>query len=149
VTTGTQDDKGIDEPERLSSATCLELLRSVAIGRIAVATADGGTDIFPVNFVVDHGTVVFRTAPGTKVDRILATQRAAFEADHFDWYERIAWSVVLKGEASVVHSTDEVAALFDVQVVPWHPSDKPYFVRLVPDSTTGRRFHVDDPRHGG
>jgi nitroimidazol reductase NimA-like FMN-containing flavoprotein (pyridoxamine 5'-phosphate oxidase superfamily) len=145
--TGRSHGHGVDDMEELSSATCLTLLRSVAVGRIAVATDDGGADIFPVNFVVDHGTVVFRTAPGTKVDRIIATQRIAFEADHFDWYERIAWSVVLKGAASVVHSTAELADLFEVEVIPWHPSDKPYFVRLVPDSTTGRRFRVDHRHH--
>src|SRR5580765_2746500 len=42
------------------------LLKSVALGRLAVSVA-GYPDIFPVNFVVDHGSVVFRTGEGTKL----------------------------------------------------------------------------------
>ncbi|WP_431843092.1 pyridoxamine 5'-phosphate oxidase family protein [Calidifontibacter indicus] len=43
------------------------LLRSAAVGRLAVVV-DGLPDIFPVNHPVDHGTILFRTAQGTKLD---------------------------------------------------------------------------------
>lgn len=128
--------------EELSESTCLSLLRTVDIGRLAVVAEDGGVDIFPVNFTVDHGTVVFRTAPGTKLDRLLAERRVAFEADHFDWYEHVAWSVVVKGDAELVRRRSDLEELYDVEVHPWHPRHKPHHVRLVPTLVTGRRFVV-------
>ena len=128
--------------EELSESVCLGLLRTVDFGRFAVTSSDGGVDIFPVNFVVDHGTILFKSAPGAKIDRVRDVQLAAFEADHHDWYERSAWSVVVKARPSVVEKHAEVVDLFDVKVDAWHPGHKSHFVRLVPTSITGRRFTV-------
>lgn len=132
-------DDGIEE---LSASECLALLRTVDLGRVAVNTADGGVDIFPINYVVDHGAVVFRTAPGTKLELIAAATRVAFEADHFDWYDGLAWSVVIKGEAALVTDRSDLLDLFDTDVQPWHPARKPHFVRLEASIITGRRFAV-------
>lgn len=134
-----------NDMEELSESTCLALLRTVEVGRLAVVTDTGGVDIFPVNFVVDHGTVVFRTGPGTKLERIADVPEAAFEADHFDWYEHVAWSVVIKGEAKLVRRRSDLEELFDVEVHPWHQRYKPHLVRLTPSSITGRRFTVARP----
>lgn len=134
-----------DDMEELSPSTCLALLRTVEVGRLAVVTGDDRVDIFPVNFVVDHGTVVFRTAPGTKLDSIAAMPRAAFEADRFDWYDHVAWSVVIKGDAELVRRRADLEELFEVEVHPWHPRHKPHLVRITPSSITGRRFVVDRP----
>ncbi|WP_308470683.1 pyridoxamine 5'-phosphate oxidase family protein [Arthrobacter sp. 4R501] len=53
----------------------LEYLRSASVGRVAVSTASW-PEIFPVNYVPDYGTVVFRTGPGTKLDAVLAGPRS-------------------------------------------------------------------------
>ena len=50
----------------LDTHTCLQLLRTREVGRLAVSSADH-PDIFPINYVLDRGTVVFRTAEGTKL----------------------------------------------------------------------------------
>ena len=50
--------------DALSVADCWAHLRSGVVGRVAVVH-DGRPDIFPVNFVVDHGSVVFRTGSGS------------------------------------------------------------------------------------
>lgn len=121
---------------------CLELLRSADIGRLAVQLPEGGVDIFPVNFAVDRDTVLVRTAAGTKLDSIENEPTVAFEVDHFDWYDRSAWSVVVKGSASVVKQHNELFELFNVELDAWHPARKPFFLRLVPTSTTGRRFRI-------
>lgn len=123
-------------------STCLDLLRQVDVGRLAVRLPDGGVDVFPVNFVVDGGTVLLRTAAGTKLDSIRDEPRVAFEADHFDWYGQIAWSVVMKGGARLVEDPLEQFALFSVELDAWHPERKPFFVRIEPTETTGRRFRV-------
>src|SRR4051794_39359108 len=55
-----------EDVRRLTVDACWALLRAADIGRLAVVVGDR-PEIFPVNFVVDHGTVVIRTAPGTKL----------------------------------------------------------------------------------
>jgi len=132
----------IQPVEELAVSTCFELLRGADVGRIAVQLTDGGVDIFPVNFAVDGSTVLLRTAAGTKLASVAHEPVVAFEADHFDWYERTAWSVVVKGEASLVTDRNELFGLFNVDLNSWQSDLKPYFVRIVPHSTTGRRFQV-------
>ena len=50
----------------LSETECWNLLSSDALGRL-VTSVDGQPEIFPVNFVVQHRTMLFRTAEGTKL----------------------------------------------------------------------------------
>ena len=57
-----------DTTEVLGEPACWELLEGASVGRLAVDVA-GQPDIFPVNFVVDRGSIVFRTAAGTKLVR--------------------------------------------------------------------------------
>jgi nitroimidazol reductase NimA-like FMN-containing flavoprotein (pyridoxamine 5'-phosphate oxidase superfamily) len=129
-------------PEELTESECLGLLSEVDVGRLAVRTADGGVDVFPVNFIVDHGTVLFCTAAGRKLSSIDDEPIVAFEADHFDWYERTAWSVVVKGEAVRVTDREELLELSEGELHAWQHDRKPFFVRVVPSMTTGRRFTV-------
>ena len=129
--------------EVLSESECWRLLRSVDVGRIAMATEDCSVDIFPINFVVDHGTIVFRTAAGTKLTRAAKASEVAFEADDSDLEgDGIAWSVVVRGTAEAIEGHNDLFEAFELDVRPWHASNKPYFVRLVPHSTSGRRFVV-------
>lgn len=52
--------------ERLKREECIKFMERhpAGVGRIAVA--DPRPNIFPVNFAIDRGNVVFRTDPGTK-----------------------------------------------------------------------------------
>lgn len=138
---------GDPEVEELSTSTCWTLLRRANVGRIALHGADDEIEIFPVNFIVDQESIVFKTGAGTK--RSLADQhrRAAFEADDFDFYDGTVWSVVLRGVPNVIqHHHDAVIAAFDLQIRPWQVGHKTTYVRLAPDVVTGRRFRVD-PAH--
>lgn len=137
-----QQPEPVQQPDALNESVCFELLRSVEVGRLAVRIPEGGVDIFPVNFIVDGGTILLRTAAGTKLSSIEEEPIVAFEADHFDWYERTAWSVVVKGEASRVTDHNELFELFNVELDAWQHERKPFFVRIVPTMTTGRRFTV-------
>ena len=47
----------------LDARDCWDLLRQAEVGRLAVTLHDE-TEIFPINFVVDRDTVVFRSAQG-------------------------------------------------------------------------------------
>lgn len=136
-----EDDSPPDETpmEVLSESECWRLLRSVDLGRIALAT-DDGIEIFPINFVVDRGTIVFRTAAGTKLTRVSQTSEIAFEADDSDPPAGVAWSVVVKGDAETIHGRTAVFDAFEINLRPWHNSNKPFFVRLEPRSISGRRL---------
>ena len=136
----TTDRFGITE---LEHHECWELLRDSEVGRLAVAIA-GHPDIFPVNFVVDHGSVVFRTAEGTKLAAAVLGQGVAFEADGYDPVLGEAWSVVVKGDAREIERTDELFDALDLPLFPWQAAPKHRFVRIVPREITGRRFRVVD-----
>jgi uncharacterized protein len=120
---------------------CWALLRSAEVGRLAVSNMDR-PDIFPVNYVVDHGSVVFRTAEGTKLAAAVLGPAVAFEIDGYDAQAGDAWSVVLKGRASEVQRMYEVFEVTELPLFPWQTSPKPRFVRIEPESVTGRRFHA-------
>lgn len=129
--------------EQLAENRCWELLRSAGVSRLAVWVEDH-PDIFPVNHAVDHGTVVFRTAEGTKLSAALADVPVALEADGYDAGTGLAWSVVVKGRAGRIGRAEELEATADLPLLPWQAGPKGVFVRIVPGLVTGRRFPVAD-----
>jgi uncharacterized protein len=130
--------------EHLDSQQCLNLLRQVSVGRLAVWIEDH-PDIFPLNYTVDHGTLVFRTAEGTKLSGALGENPVALEADGVDAVTGMAWSVVVKGHAAPITRTEEVLDSASLYLFPWQAGRKDHFVRIIPDSITGRRFKVTPP----
>lgn len=130
----------VEPPVTLSASESWALLREAVVGRLAVVV-DGQPDIFPVNYLVDHGSIVFRTAEGTKLTGSIG-QPVAFEVDAYDPGRGDAWSVVLKGVAREVHALSEVLDALDLPLFPWHAAPKPRIVRIEPDVVSGRRFHV-------
>jgi uncharacterized protein len=91
--------------------------------------------------VVDHGSIVIRTAAGTKLAGSKGRQ-VAFEADGYDRSDGTAWSVVLKGRAEPILQASETIAAMSLPLLPWQEGNKPWFLRIVPASVTGRRLHV-------
>lgn len=123
--------------EVIEERECLRLLDAEVIGRLAVL--DGGSPlILPINYAMDGRHVVFRTAPGTKVDA--KNRTACFEIDGHDDGQRIGWSVVIRGrlEEVTVHQADLFDRLADLPQ-PWARREKPHVMRLVPTSIHGRR----------
>ena len=130
--------------EELAVNSCWDLLRDAGVGRLAVWVEDH-PDIFPINFVVDHGTLVFRTAEGTKVAGALTDVSVAVEIDGYDEPAGKAWSVVVKGRAERIQQVQELTDTLDLPLFPWQAGRKGIFVRVVPSLVTGRRFPVADP----
>jgi uncharacterized protein len=130
----------MDAVVELSAAESWALLRRAVVGRLAL-TIDGRPEIFPVNYMVDHGSVVFRTALGTKLAGAVG-HWVAFEVDGYDRSTVSAWSVVVKGTAREVQSMYDVLDAFELPLFPWHSAPKPHFVRIEPESISGRRFEV-------
>lgn len=123
----------------LTADQCWQLLRSRDLGRIAVSAA-GTVDIFPINYAVDGESIMFRTAPGTKLLELAINDRVAFEIDDHDEHE--AWSVVMKGHAERIERQSEMDAAEKLGLTPWIPTLKYRWVRIWPSELTGRRFSL-------
>ncbi len=126
-------------PDELEASECWRLLRTTDVGRLAVAIANR-PDIFPVNYAVDGQSIVINTAPGTKLAAAVLGTAVAFEVDVLDPITRTGWSVVLKGHAREVDTIEELLAAQSLDIETWTETDKRRFVRLTPDSITGRRL---------
>jgi hypothetical protein len=138
----TDEKSTVDE---LSESACWALLRTTSVGRLAV-WVDDHPDIFPINFAVDHGTLVFRSAAGTKVSAALSDSPVALEADGYDEGTAEAWSVVIKGRAEEISGSQDLLDTIDLPLFPWQAGDKGRFIRVIPTTTSGRRFPIADPR---
>jgi nitroimidazol reductase NimA-like FMN-containing flavoprotein (pyridoxamine 5'-phosphate oxidase superfamily) len=127
----------------LPRADCMRLLSSVRLGRV-VYTDGALPAITPVNFAVDDGAIVFRTAPGSTL--AVATQNAvvAFEADDIDADSHDGWSVVVTGVADGVPEPGRLAHRTR-RLSPWAPGNRTHFVRIVPSTVTGRRLVRSGP----
>ena len=125
--------------EILDQAECLSLLAKATLGRVAV-TIGALPAIFPVNFCMVAGQVVFCSGEGTKLTAALSGTIVAFETD---WATRgEVWSVQLVGASRVVEpATDraaaELAALRSLAPVP-----RRYLVKITPERISGRRLPV-------
>ncbi|MFM7537133.1 MAG: pyridoxamine 5'-phosphate oxidase family protein [Acidimicrobiales bacterium] len=129
----------------LELAECWRLLEGADVGRLGVSIADH-PDIFPVNHVVDRRpagpSIVFRSQAGTKLAGAVCGRAVAFEVDGYDSWTGDAWSVVVKGHAEEVRHLLEVECAEQLPLFSWNAFPKPFWVRIVPDAVTGRRFHV-------
>lgn len=121
----------------LSESESWDLLASVALGRVVTNVA-GEPEIFPVNFVTQHRTVLFRTAEGTKLTSMVLNNNVVFEAD--DHNAAQGWSVIVKGRADMLDTRAEIEKADRAQLLPWIPTLKLRYVRVVPFEITGRRF---------
>lgn len=121
----------------LSEEQCWALISGVALGRL-VTNMDGAQEIFPVNFVVQRQTVLFRTAEGTKLFGTIMNDQVLFEAD--DHTVAGGWSVVIRGTARVLFGADEIHEADRAGLYPWIATQKLRFVRITPAQITGRRF---------
>jgi hypothetical protein len=133
--------------EVLDVQQCWELLTSVEVGRLAVSVA-GDVDIFPLNFAIDDGAILFRSAEGTKLVEVVLAGRVAFEVDGYEPAHGRAWSVVAKGSAELLDRYSDIYRAQDLPLFPWNASPKERFVRIVPDQLSGRRFTVSQTRDG-
>ena len=99
------------------------------MGRL-VTSVEGQPEIFPVNFVVQRRTVLFRTAEGAKLFTVVMNNRVAFEADDHNVSE--GWSVIVKGRAQVLNTSAEIQEAERAQLLPWTATVKRRYVRVIP-----------------
>jgi nitroimidazol reductase NimA-like FMN-containing flavoprotein (pyridoxamine 5'-phosphate oxidase superfamily) len=125
--------------EILDRAQCFSLLSRATLGRVAV-TIGALPAIFPVNFCMVAGQVVFRSGEGTKLTAALSGTIVAFETDWECEASGEVWSVQIVGASRVVKPTEgpvvaELAALRS-----WAPVPRRYLVKITPEKISGRRL---------
>ncbi len=127
----------IEPVVNLEDADCWRLMSGVSLGRL-ITTTGGYTEIFPVNFVLQNRSVLFRTAEGNKLLGAVVNNQVLFEVDDHNVVE--AWSVVVRGTARVLGTSGEIQRAEAAGLYPWIATAKLHFVRITPTSVTGRRF---------
>lgn len=130
----------------LSTEDSLALLSSAHLGRL-VTVLDGRPEIFPVNYVVQRGTVLFRTAEGTKLFSTVMNEHVLFEADDHD--AAGGWSVIVRGNAEVLFGAEDIEDAEQAGLHPWVATQKLRFVRITLTEVSGRRFRFGpEPEDG-
>lgn len=129
--------------ELLSREGCLDLLSGASVGRIAVSM-NALPAIFPVNFAMLEGDVVFRTGTGMKLGAAVTNSIVAFEVDEFDHQLHHGWSVLVVGRASEILSEPDLVAAEHLGLRPWAVGVRETrFIRIDTEIISGRRI-VDD-----
>lgn len=121
----------------LAESECWSLLGGVTLGRL-VTSVDGEPEIFPVHFVVQQRTILFRTAEGTKLASTAINKNVLFEADDHTITE--GWSVIVRGTARTPQTDDDIRDAEQAWLYPWTATPKPHVIRIRPVRITGRRF---------
>ena len=126
--------------ERLGRAECLELLKTVPVGRIGI-TVGALPVILPLNFSLIDGSIVFRTVPGTKLAAATSGAVVAFEVDAYDKDEGSGWSVLVQGVASEIGDGLEKADLAWRIGGPWGVAARADRIVLISaEKVSGSRF---------
>lgn len=126
----------------LADEDCWDILSAHELGRI-VTVMSCEPEIFPVNYVVDGGCILFRTGEGSKLFFLTANNRVAFQVDHWDEHEGV--SVIARGEAEILKQSADIAHAESLPLHSWVPTVKTTFVRIVVHTVTGRQFRFGAP----
>ena len=131
----------------LSEQESREKLASPELGRIVTHVGDV-VDLFPVNYALDEGGILFRTAPGSKLLELTVNADVLFEVD--DHSDTEAWSVIVRGRAEALESDADIQRADAAGLRPWIPTLKRVYVRITPSSISGRAFHrTPEPEREG
>jgi nitroimidazol reductase NimA-like FMN-containing flavoprotein (pyridoxamine 5'-phosphate oxidase superfamily) len=125
----------------LSRARCFDLLATLAVGRVGVSVRALPV-ILPVGYVVAGERVVFRTAPGAKLDAAVHRSVVAFETDRYDPAGDWGWSVLVQGVASEISGVaelDEARAMLG-RDWPFLTEDLVRFISIEGTFVSGRAF---------
>ena len=119
---------------------CVRLLCEEAyVGRLGFVV-DGRPLVLPVNYVADATSVVFVTAPGTKLSAIRDGVPVAFEIDQSRALYHTGWSVVVQGHAYEVTDEEELGRLRRGPLRSWAQPKAGHWVRITVDDISGRRI---------
>jgi uncharacterized protein len=126
-------------PSVLSADRCIELMETRGVGRAAIC-GQTGPMVYPVNYVVDGRSIVFRTSAYSALGTGSIEAGMAFEVDHIETDHNTGWSVVATGIAEHIDDEAELDDLRErgLEPAPWVPGLRRTYVRLTWDAISGR-----------
>ena|SRR5579862_2210633 len=130
--------------ELLAEEQCRELLGTKSVGRVAVSVG-AIPAVFPVNYAMVEGAVLFLTAPGTKLAAAVRGAVVAFEVDEIDEADHRGWSVLAVGEAHVVDAAEAARLVGEAGPEPWAPTGRHHLIRIGVEFLSGRRIGRREP----
>ncbi len=125
--------------EILIEEQCLDLLSGASLGRIAV-TVGAVPAIFPVNYRLLDGQILFRTGDGTKLHHSSDNSVVAFEVDQVDPSTHEGWSVLVVGVAREVKDQERAGTMLHTLPRPWAPGERDHVIAIIPEFVSGRRI---------
>jgi hypothetical protein len=128
----------------LGEGECMELLATQVVGRVVVVTA-GRASVFPVNYVLDAGQIVFRTDEGTKLEAARAGSTVTFEVDRSDPLYHTGWSVMACGPLEAITDPNVLGRVRGLPVRAWGGRGD-HWVRIPIASISGRRINEPSSR---
>jgi uncharacterized protein len=134
-----------DGLELLTEDQARGLLATGEVGRIGI-TIGALPAIFPVNYRLIDGSIVFRTAPGSKMSAATEGAVVAFEVDDYQLADRSGWSVLAIGRAEVIHDLAMAFKVLDARLEPLADGSRTAIVRIEPTFISGRRIVHEQPR---
>ncbi len=134
----------VEESSPVSTLTedeSFEMLAANQFGRLALSVA-GLPEIVPINYLVSDRRIFFLTSAGNKLLGLTINAEVAFEVDEID--SRQASSVIVKGVARRLENRSEIEFAESLPLRPWVDTEKFYYVEIVPNIITGRRFVLNE-----
>jgi nitroimidazol reductase NimA-like FMN-containing flavoprotein (pyridoxamine 5'-phosphate oxidase superfamily) len=127
----------------LPESECYKLLAVSTVGRIGFVSP-AGVQILPIGFRLGDGHRLFvRTSPEGTLARLAgADTSVGFEVDYHANDFRIAWSVLMNGNLSLLDSAASLA--YDqlrLHPVPWPGLARMVVIQFTPKTISGRALH--------
>ncbi len=129
----------VDVLRHLSPAECVKLLAGQRLGRVSVSIG-ALPAILPVNYVLWDDSIVFRSAPGTKLSVALMGSVVGFEVDAVTEDHSGGWSVLVVGHATEIRDAATLEAARRLPLQAWAPGTRDLFVRIPTEHISGRAF---------
>ena len=134
------------EPRELDPRECERLLRSGAVGRVALSTPDG-PHIVPVDYLVVDDTIVVRTSSYSVVGAYGRNAMLAFEVSDVDRDSHVGWSIVARGRGWAEVDPVQVARMRECWRARYSVAgNRNLYFRIRWDSITGRAFRAGRTR---
>ena len=112
------------------------LLAGGEVGRIGISIG-ASLVLFPVNYRLVDGAIVFLTAPGSKLSAAASRAVVGFEVDDYGLLDRSGWSVLAVGRAEVVEDADLIACVTATGLAPFVDGTRTAIVRIEPTFLSG------------
>ena len=132
----------LHDVEGLDREECLELVRTVPMGRL-VFTEHALPAVQPVDFRWWRGDVVIRIAAPAMLAAASDNRVVAFETDELDADLRCGWTVTVVGRAQMITEVPDLIELSEIFSRPWAGGRRDYFVRIRTEKVTGRRLWAE------